>query len=444
VLLFILGVVAIAVGILVSIGLHEIGHLVPAKAFGVRVGQYAIGFGKTLFSFRRGETEYAFKAIPAGGYISMSGMFPPAKAGGAVRTASTGFFQTLVQDARTASADTIDPGQEDRVFYKLAIWKRIIIMLGGPFMNLLIGVVLFGVLLCGIGVAQPVTETTIAGVSDCVIPATSQRQTCDATDPKSPASIAGLRAGDTITKIDGKTISSWAQSTAIFEKSAGTSLSVIVDRDGKSVPLTVTPLRSERYVTDSAGTVKVDSAGRKETQDVGFVGITATQTQHFVRQPVTAVLPAVGQQTAAVFGVIVNLPERMVQVWNAAFGSAPREANGPIGVVGVGRAAGEVASMQGVPVIDKVYTLLGILASLNIALFAFNLIPLLPLDGGHIIGALWEGVRRSWAKLFGKRDPGPVDMAKLMPLTFVVVIVLGGMSLLLVYADIVKPVNLFG
>jgi membrane-associated protease RseP (regulator of RpoE activity) len=100
--------------------------------------------------------------------------------------------------------------------------------------------------------------------------------------------------------------------------------------------------------------------------------------------------------------------------------------------------------MQGVPVIDKVYTLLGILASLNIALFAFNLIPLLPLDGGHIIGALWEGVRRSWAKLFGKRDPGPVDMAKLMPLTFVVVIVLGGMSLLLVYADIVKPVNLFG
>ena len=134
----------------------------------------------------------------------------------------------------------------------------------------------------------------------------------------------------------------------------------------------------------------------------------------------------------------------MVDVWNAAFGSGQRDPNGPISLVGVGRAAGELTALDGVPVVDKVYTMIGILASLNIALFVFNLIPLLPLDGGHIAGALWEGFRRSIAKLFKRRDPGPVDMAKLMPLTMAVVVVLGGMSLLLMYADIVKPVNLFG
>jgi membrane-associated protease RseP (regulator of RpoE activity) len=93
--------------------------------------------------------------------------------------------------------------------------------------------------------------------------------------------------------------------------------------------------------------------------------------------------------------------------------------------------------------IDKAAGLIGILASLNIALFVFNLIPLLPLDGGHIAGALWEAIRRGFAKLLRRPDPGPVDMAKLMPLTLAVVVVLGGMSALLIYADIVKPIALF-
>ena len=439
-LLFVLGVVIILIGVALSIGLHEIGHLVPAKLFGVKVTQYMIGFGKTLFSFRRGETEYGFKAIPLGGYISMIGMFPPASEGGRGRNSTTGFMQAMVQDARTASQDGVAPGDEDRTFYRLPVWKRIVVMFGGPFMNLLIGVVLFGVLLMGFGVPQ--SSTTVATVSQCVLPATSTRQTCESGDPSGPAAAAGIRPGDRIVSIDGTRITSWAQSTAIIRQSAGRALSVVVERAGAERTVTVTPRTNTVAKTGPNGAVVKTPSGSVATLTVGFVGI--GPVQQLVPQPPTAVLPAVGAQVGAVANVIVHLPQRMVDVWNAAFGPGQRDPNGPISVVGIGRAAGELTALNGVPVVDKVYTMIGMLASLNIALFVFNLIPLLPLDGGHIAGALWEGFRRTMAKLFKRRDPGPVDMAKLMPLTFVVVVILGGMSVLLVYADIVKPVNLFG
>ncbi len=414
------------------------GHLVPAKLFGVKVTQYMIGFGKTLFSFRRGETEYGFKAIPLGGYISMIGMFPPGKDGGAGRNATTGFMQAMVQDARTASQEGVAPGEEQRTFYRLPVWKRIVIMFGGPFMNLLIGVLLFGVLLMGFGTPQ--SSTTVATVSQCVLPATSTRQACQAGDPSGPAAAAGIRPGDRIVSIDGTKIDSWAQSTAIIRKSAGTSLTVVLERGGQQRTVTLTPRTNAVAKTDAGGAVVKTASGSVATLTVGFVGI--GPVQQLVPQPATAVLPAVGAQIGAVANVIVHLPQRMVDVWNAAFGPGQRDPNGPISVVGIGRAAGELTALNGVPVVDKVYTMIGMLASLNIALFVFNLIPLLPLDGGHIAGALWEGFRRSIAKLFKRRDPGPVDMAKLMPLTFAVVVILGGMSVLLVYADIVKPVTI--
>ena len=437
VLQFIIGVLVIVLGLAVSIGLHEVGHLVPAKLFGVKVTQYMIGFGPTLWSRRRGETEYGLKAIPMGGYISMIGMFPPAKTGGAVRNASTGFFNTLVQDAREVSAETIGD-DDDRSFYRLPVWKRIIIMAGGPAMNFVIAIVVFAIVLCGFGMST----TTIGSISQCVLPATSERQTCEASDTPGPGVTAGFEEGDIVTAIDGVPVADWNESTAIIQKSPGKSLSVDVQRDGEQTTLTVVPLLAERYVQNADGEQKLDADGRPVTQEVGFVGI--GPKQELVPQSPAAVLPFVGENIANVVNLILHLPQRLVDVANAAFGPGERDPNGPISVVGVGRAAGEIASIEQVPLGSKVASLLGLVGSLNVALGVINLVPLMPLDGGHIAGALWEGIRRAFAKLFKRRDPGPVDTARLMPLTFGVVIVLGAMSALLIYADIVKPINLFG
>ena len=438
VLLYILGILIIVVGLALSIGLHEIGHLVPAKLFGVRVGQYMIGFGPTLFSKKFGETEYGFKAIPMGGYISMSGMYPPARPGAASRTSSTGFFQTLIQDARDTSADTIAPGHEERVFYKLPVFKRVIIMLGGPFMNLLIALVLYAVVLCGFGMAQ--ATTTLGSVNECVIPATSSQTECSPTDDVAPGAAAGLEPGDTIVSIDGTTISTWDEATAFIRDSPGEPLDFVVERDGKTVDLTATPLLTERYVIGDDGVNPAEDAdGNAITEQVGFLGIGSATA--VVQQPITAVVPAVWDNITRVVHIILNLPQRLIDVANAAFGPGERDPNGPISVVGIGRIAGEITSLNTVPIADRASALVGLVASLNVALFVFNLIPLMPLDGGHVAGALWEGIRRFFAKLFKRKDPGPVDIAKLIPLTMVVVILLGGMSALLIYADIVKPIS---
>ncbi|MCY0904666.1 M50 family metallopeptidase [Arthrobacter sp. H14-L1] len=440
VVLFILGVVFVAVGVAVSIALHEVGHLVPAKLFRVRVTKYMIGFGPTLWSRKKGETEYGFKAIPAGGYVAMIGMYPPNAADGSVRPSSTGMFQTLATEARSLAHEDVGPGDEHRLFYRLPVWKKIIIMLGGPFMNLLIGVVLTGVLLMGFGTPQ--ATTTLAEVNACQVAygqsAPADQSTCN----KTPAAAAGLKPGDVITVFDGKAVTGWADMTAWIRASAGRQVPVTVRRAGQDVTMTITPVLTARPVTDASGAVVLDSKGQPATQEVGFIGVGPTSAM--VAQPASAVLPAVGESLVKISGVVVNLPQRLVGVAKAAFSSEPRDPNGPISMVGVGRVAGEVAAMEQVPLSARIATLVGLLAGVNLALCIFNLIPLLPLDGGHVAGALYEGARRRAAKLLGRKDPGAFDIAKLLPLTYVVASLLLVMGALLMYADIVKPINIFG
>jgi membrane-associated protease RseP (regulator of RpoE activity) len=440
VLLFILGVVFVAVGIAVSIALHEVGHLVPAKLFKVRVTKYMIGFGPTLWSRRRGETEYGLKAVPLGGYVSMIGMYPPNKEDGSVRPSSTGMFQTLATEARSQAHEEVGPGDENRVFYRLPVWKKIIVMLGGPAMNMILGLLFTAVLLMGFGVAT--ATTTISDVSKCQVAAGQTVDPNSADCQLTPAAAAGLKPNDTITSFDGKAVTSWSQLTEWIRASAGKEVAITVQRDGNPVSTTVTPVLSARPVMGSDGRQATDAAGNLQYQDVGFLGIGA-QTA-LVPQPASSVLPMAGENIRQVAGVVFNLPARVVGVAKAAFSEEPRDPNGPISVVGVGRVAGEVAAMEAVPLQSRVATLVGLLAGLNFALAVFNLIPLLPLDGGHVAGALYEGVRRKVAKLRGRPDPGAFDIAKLLPVTYVVAALLMGMSVLLIYADIVKPVNLFG
>ncbi|MDN5899620.1 MAG: site-2 protease family protein [Brachybacterium sp.] len=445
-LLFMLGILVIAVGLTVSIALHEMGHLVPAKLFGVRVTQYMIGFGPTVLSRTRGETEYGIKAIPLGGYIRMIGMYPPHKGepAGTIREDSTGLLQQvteLSEEAKQYESSLYGPEDAHRTFVALPVPKKLVVMLGGPFMNLLISVVLMVVLVSGIGL--PAVTPTVQAVSECVVPADAPADVgCEGREP-APALAAGIRPGDTLRVIDGRQIHSWEDVTTAVRSAQDRTVEVVVERDGEMIPLEATMVVDARPVLDEEGAAVSDDAGDLVTEQVGFLGVSGTpdlvpQSPAMVPEMAWSAFTRTGE-------LVLTLPVRLWDVGQAAFGTAERDPNGPLGVVGVSRLAGEVAAAEqpGFELREKVGTMISMLASLNMALFVFNLVPLLPLDGGHVAGALFEGVRRFLARLRGRPDPGPVDMSRMLPVTNAVALVFILMTVLLVYADIVKPITLF-
>ncbi len=452
ILAFVVGVLFMAAGVALSIALHEVGHLLPAKRFGVRVTQYMVGFGPTVWSRRRGETEYGVKAIPLGGYIRMIGMFPPRRgdAPGTVRVSSTGRFSQLMDEARAASLEEVRPGDEDRVFYRLSVPKKVLIMMGGPLVNLLIGVVLltFVVTAHGLQTAQP--GALVASVSQCVVPATQVETTTDcAGQAPTPAIKAGILPGDEIVSIDGVTMTDNRDVGTVIRPKVDQPVQIVVKRDGEQLSLTATPINNVVPVLDADGVPVTRADGAVETTQAGFLGVRTTVPTAYERQSLTAVPAILWSGVARTAQALVYVPQRMVGVWDAAFGDAARSVDSPMSVVGVGRVAGEASTgkydaLIGESPVDKFFFLVGLLSTLNIMLFLFNLIPLLPLDGGHVAGALWEGLKRQLARLRGRPDPGYVDVAKALPVAYSVSVVLLGVSLLLIYADIVKPINLGG
>ena len=440
ILAFLAGVLVAVIGLGVSIALHEVGHLSFAKLFRVRVTQYMVGFGPTLWSRMRGETEYGIKAIPLGGYVSMIGMYPPAP-GHRAGAQSTGFLSQLVEDGRQASAESIPEGEEHRAFYRLAVWKRLLIMFGGPLMNFIIAIICFTIVATGFGVYQP--STTIGEVYRCVVPAGAASDTDPNECPEpAPGFAAGLQPGDRVVSVDGTPIDSWTQLQGLIRGATDRPLAFAIDRDGTPMTLTITPRPNEVAVIDeSKGTIVKDADGNPVTQTVGFVGFTPTNVR--VHESPVFAFQLAGQQIAGVFDVIITMPQRVADMFAAGFLGAERDPNGPMSVVGVGLITGEIAQQHAIPIVDRIATMIQLVGSLNIALGLMNLIPLPPLDGGHIAAACYDGLRRLLAKLFRRPDPGPFDAAKLLPLTIVMSAVLMLIGALFIFTDIVNPIQLF-
>ncbi|WP_439943681.1 M50 family metallopeptidase [Streptomyces sp. BBFR115] len=429
--MMILGIVVFVIGLLFSIAWHELGHLSTAKLFGIRVPQYMVGFGPTIFSRKKGETEYGIKAIPFGGYIRMIGMFPPGD-DGRIAARSTSPWRGMIEDARSAAFEELQPGDEKRLFYTRAPWKRVIVMFAGPFMNLVLAVALFLTVLMGFGISQQ--TTAVSSVSQCVIAQSENRDTCKAGDAPSPAAAAGLKAGDRIVSFNGVRTDDWNRLSDLIRANPGKDVPIVVERGGQDVTL------HARIATNQVA--EKDSSGRiVEGQYVsaGFLGFSAATG--VVRQDFGESVTWMGDRLGEAVDSIASLPGKIPALWDAAFDGAPRQPDSPMGVVGAARVGGEIFTLD-IPPTQQLAMALMLVAGFNLSLFLFNMLPLLPLDGGHIAGALWEALRRNVARVLRRPDPGPFDVAKLMPVAYVVASVFICFTALVLIADVVNPVKI--
>jgi membrane-associated protease RseP (regulator of RpoE activity) len=392
---FLLGVIIFVIALLVSIMLHELGHFITAKKFHMKVTQFFVGFGQTLWSRMRGETEYGVKALPIGGFVKITGM-------------------TALED--------VDPADEPRSFRRQPGWQRAIVLLAGSFMHFALAFVLLFILAVAIGV--PGTNT-IGAVTKC-LPATAKAlnsaHPCTAGQPASPAEQAGIRPNDKIISIAGKPVHDWNQiGDVIRAQKVGTPVPVVVDRGGRDLTLTVTP-----------GSVAGRHGAYLGIEDKPFLRLNPFSSVAYAGSTWGQVLVLSGQAAA-------KLPSALPDLF--AKDRAKTAAGGVSSVFGAANDAGQVVEAGG----GWQYTvsaLLLIIISLNIFVGAFNLLPLLPLDGGHLAVVIFERVRAWLARLRGRPDPGLVDMQKLIPVSVGVFALLVGLGLILIAADIFNPVHL--
>jgi len=393
---YLIGVVSFVVALLASVVLHEAGHFLTAKRFGMKATQFFVGFGPTLWSTRRGETEYGVKAIPAGGFVRIVGYTP---------------------------LEEIDPADEERAFYRQPAGQRAVVITAGVVMNFVIAFILLVGLAMTLGERHTGTPTTSIDTVTTCVPA-SITASCKPGDPKSPAAEAGLRAGDKIVSLGGTPVSTWDDlRNAIKSHKAGAPVSIAVQRGGRTIQYQVTP-------------VAVDGST--------FIGISSKVVgAGYVRDgPVDAVgyaVSTIGKAVRGIGTVLADLPRAIPKLFSPDRGNT---AGGQVGsVVGAGEVSGQIFTAD-VNWKDKLDLFLQLVISVNIFLGALNVLPLLPLDGGHLAIVCYERIRVRINKLRGRADPGTVDLTKLLPITYLVFVILVGLGLLLILADVFNPLTL--
>lgn len=408
-MMFVLGIVLFALAILVSVALHECGHMWVARATGMKVRRYFVGFGPTLWSTMRpnrlGYTEYGVKAVPLGGFCDIAGM---------------------------TSVEELAPEDSQYAMYRQKVWKRVAVLFAGPGTNFVIGLVLLYVIavIWGLPNLHPPTAA-IVGDTACVASEVTKGKPGDCAGP-GPAALAGIKAGDTVVKVGSTDVSTFEQMVAAVRKlDAPTPFVVQRTDNGQTRDFTTT--------VDVTKIQKWTKAGDTAPTAVGAVGIAAAEfgpTQYNPLSAVPATVAFTGDLMVELGKSLAKIPTKVGALVHS-IGGGERDPDTPISVVGASIIGGDVVDHQ------LWVAFWFFLAQLNFVLGAVNLLPLLPFDGGHIAIAVYEKIRNMIRTASGKVVGGPVNYLKLMPATYVVLVVVGGYMLLTVTADLVNPIRLF-
>jgi membrane-associated protease RseP (regulator of RpoE activity) len=368
------GILLFVLGVFVMILAHEAGHFLTAKRFGIKVDEFFVGFGPRVWSFRRGETEYGLKAIPAGGYVRIAGMNP---------------FQEPA------------PEDRDRIFTAKPKWQRAIVLIAGSFTHFVLAFLLLASLFWFVGVPRFADRPEVAAVE-----ATLDGRT-------SPAAEIGLQTGDVFVEVDGQPVRSVDEFNEYISTRSGQEVEIVVRRGDELVTLNATPVL-DRVEGESRGRLGITIQPAYVGQDRAgpFEGIVRSGEQ--IGAMVVGSFRAMGQ----VFG-----PEGIQRVGELLVGGRERTAQDPVGVVGAARVSGQAVEAGAVDVF------LYLFAFFNVFVGILNLLPLPPLDGGHLAVLAWEGAT-------GRS----VDPRKLIPITAVVAGFLILFTVSLLYLDVVRPI----